>query len=47
MQSFLFLEVIIFGSFSGKFADIWAKILRTPKNLPAPKPMTAPVALMQ
>jgi len=26
-------------SFSGKFAEIWAKILRTPKNLPAPTPV--------
>jgi len=26
-------------SFSGKFAEIWAKILCTPKNLPAPTPM--------
>jgi len=25
--------------FSGKFRDIWAKILRTPKNVPAPTPM--------
>jgi len=25
--------------FSDKFAKIWAKILRTPKNLPAPTPM--------
>jgi len=25
--------------FLGKFAEIWAKILRTPKNLPAPTPM--------
>ena len=25
--------------FSGKFVEIWAKILRTPKNLPAPTPM--------
>jgi len=39
---FSFLEVIFFGVgyFSGKFAEIWAKILRTPKNLPAPTPMT-------
>jgi len=28
-----------FGVFSGKFGKIWAKILRTPKNLPAPAPM--------
>ena len=26
-------------SFSSKFAEIWAKILCTPKNLPAPTPM--------
>jgi len=25
--------------FSGKLRKIWAKILRTPKNLPAPTPM--------
>jgi len=25
--------------FSGKFAEIWAKILRIPKNLSAPTPM--------
>jgi len=25
--------------FSGKLGKIWAKILRTPKNLPAPTPM--------
>ena len=25
--------------FSGKFGEIWAKILRTPKNLPAPTPL--------
>jgi len=25
--------------FSGKFGEIWVKILRTPKNLPAPTPM--------
>jgi len=25
--------------FSGKFGEIWAKILRTRKNLPAPTPM--------
>jgi len=28
-----------FEFFSGKFAEIWAKILRTPKTLPAPTPM--------
>ena len=30
MQSF-FLEVILFGIFSGKFGEIWAKIYHTPK----------------
>jgi len=30
----LFLEL-----FSGKFREIWAKILRTPKHLLAPTPM--------
>jgi len=35
----LFWEVIFSGFFSGKFAEIRAKILRTPKNLPAPSPM--------
>jgi len=39
MQSFFFLEVIFFGVFSGKFREMEAKILRTPKNLPAPTPM--------
>jgi len=34
-----FLEVILFRVFSGKFAEIWAKILRTPKILPARTPM--------
>jgi len=28
-----------FGVFEGKFGRIRAKILRTPKKLPAPKPM--------
>jgi len=27
-------------NFSGKFEGIWAKILRTPQNLPAPTPMS-------
>jgi len=36
---FFFLEVIFFGLFSGKFTEIWARILRTPKNLLAPTPM--------
>jgi len=38
MQSF-FVEVIVFAVFSGKFGEIWAKILRIPKNFPAPTPM--------
>ena len=36
----VFLEVIFFGVFSGNFGEIWAKILRTPKNLPALTPMS-------
>jgi len=28
-----------FGVFLGKFGEIRAKILRTPKNVPAPTPM--------
>ena len=39
---FLILEVISFGFFSGKLREIWAKILLTPKTLPAPTPMAAP-----
>jgi len=39
MQSF-FGWVIFVGVFSGKFGEIWAKILRTTKNLPAPAPMS-------
>ena len=35
----VFFEVIFF---SGKLGEIWAKILRTPKNLPAPTPMHVP-----
>ena len=35
----LFLEVFFLGDFSGKFGEIWAKILLTPKNLPAPTRM--------
>jgi len=27
-------------NFSGKFGEIWAKMLRTPNNLPPPTPMT-------
>jgi len=38
-QFYFFLEVICLGLFSGKFGEIWAKILRTPNNLPAPTPM--------
>jgi len=34
-----FLEIIFFRFFSGKFAEAWAKIFPTPKNLPAPTPM--------
>ena len=34
-----FLEVIFIGVFSGKFGEIWAKILLIPQNLPAPTPM--------
>jgi len=34
-MQFVFLEVIFFGVFSSKFGKIWAKILHTPKNLPA------------
>ena len=39
VQLFFLMEVIFSLFFSGKFAEIWVKILRTPKNLPAPKPM--------
>jgi len=35
----VFLEVISLELFSGKFREIWAKILRTHKHLPAPAPM--------
>ena len=41
MKCSRFLEVILLGFFSDKFAEIWAKILRPPKNLPAPTPMLA------
>jgi len=37
MQSF-FLKVVFFGVYSSTFGEIWAKILRTPNNLPAPTP---------
>jgi len=30
--------------FSGKFGEIWVKILRTLKNLPAPTPMVKDIA---
>jgi len=33
--------VVFLEFFSGTFREIWAKILRTPKNLPAPTPMGA------
>jgi len=36
---FVFFIFIFFGLFSGKFVEIWAKILRTPKYLPAPSPV--------
>jgi len=36
---FFFGGHYFFAVFSGKFGEIWAKILRTPKNLPAPTPM--------
>ena len=39
MQSFFFGGHFLW-SFSGKFGEIWAKILRTPKNSPAPTPMS-------
>ena len=34
-------------NFSGKFGKIWAKILRTPKNLLAPTPMVLTMQLPQ
>ena len=34
-----FFEVIFFGVFFGKVSGNLDKILRTPKNLPAPTPM--------
>jgi len=37
---FVFAE-LLFGSFSDKFAEIWAKIIRTSKNVHAPAPMCA------
>jgi len=39
MQSFLYGRAFSLDSFSGKFAEIWAKILRTLQNLPATTPM--------
>jgi len=35
----VFLEVICIGFFSGKFAEICAKIIRNPKTFPVPTPM--------
>jgi len=35
-----FLDVIVLECFSGKFGGMWAKILRTAKNFPAPTPMS-------
>ena len=32
-----------FGFFSGKFGEIWAKIFRTPKTLPAPLPIAGSI----
>ena len=44
MQSFFYFNLFFWRSFSleyfsGKFVEIWAKILRTHKTLPAPTPM--------
>jgi len=36
----LFFEVIFFRDFFGHVSENLGKILRTPKNLPAPTPMT-------
>jgi len=41
------LEVIFCGAFSGKFGKIWAKPFRTPKNLPAPTPMSHGIAQLK
>ena len=41
---FFFFEVICIGVFSGKFGEIWTKILCTPQNLPAPTPMGLPTS---
>jgi len=38
MQSFFWRSFSV-EFFSGKYGEIWAKILRTPKNLPSPTPM--------
>jgi len=38
-----FLEVMHFGVFSGKFGEIWAKMFRTPKTLPAPTPIAGSI----
>jgi len=39
MKSFFWKSLFVMDFFSGKFATIRAKILRTPKNLPAPTPL--------
>ena len=39
MQSFFLWRSFSLDSFSGTFAEIWAKIIRTTKILPAPTPM--------
>jgi len=40
MWLFLFFLILFsLDYFSDKFVEIWAKILRTPKNLPAPTPV--------
>jgi len=39
-------ESVSLGVFSGKFGEIWAKSLHTPKNLPAPTPMHASTQLV-
>ena len=36
---FVFLFLFSLEYFSGRFVEIWAKILRTPQNLPAPSPV--------
>jgi len=39
MHSFFFWKSFSFEYFSGKFEEIWAKILRTHHNFAAPTPM--------